>query len=135
MASLLDGIIGRTPPVSQTPNRDNVTRINENLININAWITSIKREARDLQTGVQNAQQATAQNGNIDCTEYLNDINDNVNRLIETINADEPLPSPFDNLPTVDNTKKMMTKGGYYYPSTSSSRRNRRKRRNKKSRR
>ena len=135
MASFLDGIIGRTPPAPSNPIQVNTLRINENLININAWITSIKREARDLQTGVQNAQQATAQNGNIDCTEYLNDINDNVNRLIETINADEPLPSPFDNLPTVDNTKKMMTKGGYYYPSTSSSRRNRRKRRNKKSRR
>lgn len=137
MNSLFNSLTGSpsASPAPSNPIQVNTLRINENLNNINEWILAIKDQAKTIQTVVQDAQQANTLNRNNNCTKFLSDINDSVNILIETINSGEPLPSPFNSIPKVDNTKTTMTTGGYYYPSTSSSRRNRRKRRNKKSRR
>jgi len=136
MSNLLN-VFSSEPTAQSTPLQLNTLRINENLKSINEWIISIKEQAKNIQNVVQEAQQANTLNRNNNCTKYLQDINENVNVLIDTINSGDPLPAPFNNLPKVDNdnAKTLMTTGGYYYPSTSSRGRNRRKRRNKRTRR
>ena len=114
------------------PLQSNVIRINNNLTQINNWVKAIKNQGANIQSAIRRDADVLL---NTTCKVYIEQINEQLNALLETIGDGQignvnGLPNPSHSV------NKVMT-GGYYYPSSSSRRirSGRKKRKNKRSRR